>query len=147
VRGMTIAGLAQAGGVGIETVRFYQRRGLLEVPPRNGSGINGGIRRYGVEAAQRLRFIKAAQSAGFSLDEIKTLLDLDASANRDDVRFLARKRIAALDKQIAELKSARRALSRLADACADVGEGPCPIIASFEAVSAAPFYKRNSQTT
>ena len=133
---MTIAGLAKAGGVGVETVRFYQRRGLLAVPPRNGAGINGGIRRYGAEAAQRLRFIKAAQSAGFSLEEIKTLLELDASANRAEVRVLARARIAALDGRIAEMQEARRVLSRLADVCSERSEGPCPIIASFEAVAA-----------
>lgn len=134
--GMTIGKLAQAGGVGIETVRFYQRRGLLPVPPRDNGGINGGIRRYGADSAQRLRFIKAAQSAGFSLDEIKTLLDLDASANRKEVRALARERIAVLDGRIAELKQARSALSRLADRCASGSEGPCPIIASFEQVAA-----------
>ena len=133
---MTISRLAKAGGVGVETVRFYQRRGLLPVPPRSGSGINGGIRRYGADEMQRLRFIKAAQSAGFSLEEIKRLLDLDASADRAQVRVLARERILALDKRIAELQSARKALSSLADICSASDEGPCPIIASFEAVSA-----------
>ena len=133
---MTIGPLAQAGGVGVETVRFYQRRGLLPVPNRNGSGINGGIRRYGPDETQRLRFIKAAQSAGFSLEEIKRLLDLDASADRAQVRVLARERISALDKRIAELQGARKALSHLADACSAGNEGPCPIIASFEAVAA-----------
>jgi MerR family mercuric resistance operon transcriptional regulator len=133
---MTISRLAEAGGVGVETVRFYQRRGLLPVPPRGGSGINGGIRRYGADEAQRLRFIKAAQSAGFSLEEIKRLIDLDASADRAEVRVLARERIVALDERIAELQSARTALSRLADACSASDAGPCPIIASFEASAA-----------
>jgi MerR family transcriptional regulator, mercuric resistance operon regulatory protein len=133
---MTIGRLAQAGGVGVETVRFYQRRGLLPVPARDGSGINGGIRRYGAGETQRLRFIKAAQSAGFSLEEIKRLLDLDASADRAQVRVLARERISALDERIAELQRARKALSHLADACSAGDEGPCPIIASFEAVAA-----------
>lgn len=132
---MTISRLAKAGGVGVETVRFYQRRGLLPVPPRNGTGINGGIRRYGTDEAQRLRFIKAAQSAGFALEEIKRLLDLDASADRAQVRVLARERILALDARIAELRSARKALSNLADICSAGDEGPCPIIASFEAVA------------
>ena len=133
---MTISRLAQAGGVGVETVRFYQRRGLLPVPLREGIGINGGIRRYDAEQARRLRFIKAAQGAGFSLEEIKTLLDLDASADRAQARALARDRIAALDARIAELRSARKALSRLADACAEGTAGPCPIIASFETAAA-----------
>ncbi len=133
---MTIGRLAQTGGVGVETVRFYQRRGLLPVPPRSGSGINGGIRRYGPDETQRLRFIKAAQSAGFSLEEIKRLLDLDASADRAQVRVLARERISALDARIAELQRAKKALSHLADACSAGNKGPCPIIASFEAVAA-----------
>lgn len=133
---MTIGRLAQTGGVGVETVRFYQRRGLLPVPPRSGSGINGGIRRYGPDETQQLRFIKAAQSAGFSLEEIKRLLDLDASADRAQVRVLARERISALDARIAELQRAKKALSHLADACSAGNEGPCPIIASFEAVAA-----------
>lgn len=133
---ITISRLAEAGGVGVETVRFYQRRGLLPVPPRNGAGINGGIRRYGASEIQRLRFIKAAQSAGFSLEEIKRLLDLDASADRAQVRVLARERIAALDERIAELQNARTALSRLAEACSASDDGPCPIIASFETVAA-----------
>ncbi len=133
---MTISQLAKAGGVGVETVRFYQRRGLLPVPLREGTGINGGIRRYDAEQARRLRFIKAAQGAGFSLEEVKTLLDLDASADRAQARALARDRIAALDARIAELRTARKALSRLADACAEGTDGPCPIIASFEAVAA-----------
>lgn len=133
---MTIARLAKAGGVGVETVRFYQRRGLLPVPQREGAGINGGIRRYGEDDARRLRFIRAAQSAGFSLEEIKALLDLDASADRAQVRALARDRIAALDTRIADLRNARKALSRLADACAEGSEGPCPIIASFDTVAA-----------
>lgn len=133
---MTISGLAEAGGVGVETVRFYQRRGLMPVPPRAGSGINGGIRHYGADEVRRLRFIKAAQAAGFSLGEIKTLLDLDASADRKQVRALARERIAALDVRIAELQGARKALAYRADVCAEGTEGPCPIIASFESIAA-----------
>lgn len=133
---MTISQLAKTGGVGVETVRFYQRRGLLPVPSRAGDGINGGIRRYDAEQARRLRFIKAAQGAGFSLEEIKTLLDLDAGADRTQVRALARDRIAALDARIAELRTARKALASLADACAEGTDGPCPIITSFETVAA-----------
>ena len=112
---MIISQLAKAGGVGVETIRFYQRRGLLPVPPRAGSGINGGIRHYGTDEVRRLRFIKAAQAAGFSLEEIKTLLNLDASADRPQVRALARERMAALDVRIAELRRSRKALAHLAD--------------------------------
>jgi len=124
---MTIARLAQAGGVGVETVRYYQRRGLLRTPERA-----GGIRRYGEEDARRLRFIRAAQAGGFTLEEIRELIALDASTDRARAQALARDRIAALDVKIAELTEARAALARLERECAASGEGPCPIVAAFD---------------
>ncbi|HWT52247.1 MAG TPA: MerR family transcriptional regulator, partial [Caulobacter sp.] len=67
----TIANLAREGGVGVETVRYYQRRGLLRTPEKSGgSALSGGIRRYDAEDVRRLRFIRAAQGAGFTLDQI-----------------------------------------------------------------------------
>lgn len=130
---MTIAGLAKAGGVGVETIRYYQRRGLIAEPPRSGgSGLGGGIRRYGEEDVRRLRFIRSAQAAGFTLDEISELLALDSTNDRARARTLAAGRIAALDERIAELEQARAALVRLADSCAADRKGPCPIIAAFE---------------
>jgi MerR family mercuric resistance operon transcriptional regulator len=123
----TIGGLAAAGGVGVETVRYYQRRGLMQTPYRD-----GGVRRYGAEDVRRLRFIRHAQAAGFSLDEIAELIALDASRDRPRARELARERIAALDAKIAELAGARSALEKLAHECAASEEGPCPIIAAFE---------------
>jgi len=125
----TIGGLAAAGGVGVETVRYYQRRGLMETPPSD-----GGVRRYGVEAVRRLRFIRQAQAAGFTLGEIAELIALDASDDRARARALARKRIAALDARIAEMTAARAALARLAEACAATSEGRCPIFAAFGGV-------------
>ena len=131
---MTIAGLARAGGVGVETVRYYQRRGLLETPQRSqGSGLGGGIRRYGAEAVRRLSFIRAAQAAGFTLEGIAELLKLDSTGGRARARELARERIAALDDKIAELQNARQVLSKLARDCAAGGKGPCPIIKAFTA--------------
>lgn len=131
---MTIAGLAKAGGVGVETVRYYQRRGLIAEPARTGgTGLGGGIRRYGAQDVRRLRFIRSAQGAGFTLDEIAELLALDSSNDRARARTLAAGRIAALDERIAELEQARAALTRLADSCASGKKGPCPIIAAFEA--------------
>jgi MerR family mercuric resistance operon transcriptional regulator len=124
---LTIGKLAEAGGVGVETVRFYQRRGLLETPGRD-----GGFRRYGPEDARRLRFIRKAQGAGFTLAEIKELLELDAGHDRSRARELARARIEALNAKIAELESARNALQRLATECGGGGRGPCPILKSFE---------------
>lgn len=126
LQSLTIGRLAQAGGVGVETVRFYQRRGLLETPTRN-----DGIRRYGSHDLRRLRFIREAQAAGFTLEQIKELLDLDASNDRPRVRELARERLEALDERIAELKRARDALKRLATECGSGSAGPCPILTSF----------------
>jgi len=128
---MTIAGLAKAAGVGVETVRYYQRRGLMPVPERDCGGINGGVRRYGGDDVRRLRFIRQAQAAGFTLEEIGELLALDASEDRARARDLARQRIGALDAKIAELSAARAALSRLADDCAH-GSGLCPILTAFD---------------
>ena len=128
----TIAGLARQAGVGVETVRFYQRRGLIETPERGGgSGPGGGIRRYGPEDTRRLRFIRSAQAAGFTLAEIAELLALDASHDRARARALASDRLTALDARIAELQAARTALRRLASECDASSSGPCPIIAAF----------------
>jgi MerR family mercuric resistance operon transcriptional regulator len=130
----TIAGLAREGGVGVETVRYYQRRGLLRTPGKSGgSALSGGIRRYDADDVRRLRFIRQAQAAGFTLEQIGELLELDAGEDRARARALAAERITALDVKIAELQAAREALSGLAEACAEGRAGPCPIIAAFEA--------------
>ena len=129
---VSIAGLAKAGGVGVETIRFYQRKGLLPTPDKgDGAGRSGGIRRYGNEDVRRLRFIRTAQAAGFTLDQIGELLTLDAGEDRARARALAAERIAALDAKIAELQAARASLRYLAHECAHSKEGPCPILASF----------------
>lgn len=124
----TISRLAEAGGVGVETIRYYQRRGLLAEPPRAGA-----IRRYGDSDLRRLRFIRRAQAAGFTLETIAELLALDSSEDRARVHALAAERLAALEAKIAELETARAALTRLSRACAAGKTGPCPIIAAFEA--------------
>ena len=130
---MTIAGLARAGGVGVETVRFYQRRGLLATPSRPMTGGHGGgIRRYGEDDLRRLRFIRSAQTAGFTLEQIAELIALDATDDRPRARELARERITALDAKIAELTAARDALSRLARTCGAGSVGPCPILTAFD---------------
>ena len=127
VQSLTIGKLAAAGGVGVETIRFYQRRGLLEQPTRE-----SGIRRYGSEDVRRLRFIRQAQTAGFTLEEIKELLELDASDDRSRARELAKVRIEALNARISELERARDSLQRLARECSDGTSGPCPILTSFD---------------
>ncbi len=126
VETLTIGTLAAAGGVGVETVRFYQRKGLLEQPTRE-----SGIRRYGSEDLRRLRFIKQAQTAGFTLQEIKELLHLDASEDRRRAHELARARVKSIDEKITELMRARDALQRLAQECGQGSSGPCPILVSF----------------
>ncbi len=130
---MTIAKLAREGGVGVETVRYYQRRGLMFEPERPmRSGLTGSVRRYGADDLRRLRFIRAAQTAGFTLEEIAELLALHTTDDRARARELARTRIAVLDERIAELRHARAALGRLADRCSSEGAGPCPILTAFD---------------
>jgi len=130
---LTIAKLAEAGGVGVETVRYYQRRGLLDVPDRpSGGGLAGGIRRYGPEDARRLSFIRAAQAAGFTLEQISELLKLDAANDRSRAFELAQGQIRALDRKIADLQAARASLTHLASACARDVSGPCPILDAFD---------------
>jgi MerR family mercuric resistance operon transcriptional regulator len=124
----TIGGLAKSAGVGVETVRYYQRRGLLPEPARP----PGEVRRYGDADVKRLRFIRSAQAAGFTLNEIKELIDLDASDDRARARELAQSRVAAIDGRIAELREARDALAGLATACARKRAGQCPILKAFD---------------
>ncbi len=129
----TIAGLAKACGVGVETVRYYQRRGLLDTPKRTGGArAGGGMRRYGDADISRLRFIRGAQAAGFSLEQIGELIALDAGVDRQRARALAKERIAALGAKISELEAARKALIRLARDCESTADGPCPILAAFD---------------
>ena len=124
---LTIARLGAAAGVGVETVRYYQRRGLLAVPPSAGA-----VRRYDADDVRRLRFIRRAQSAGFTLEEIGELLALDRTDDRIRVRELATERLAALATRITELEQSRAALERLRSTCASGRKGPCPILDAFD---------------
>lgn len=124
---LSIKKYAEAGGVGVETVRFYQRKGLLDTP-----GKGDGIRRYGEDDVRRLRFIRMAQRAGFTLEEIRELLALDSGQDRQRARELARARINKLNEQIAEMERARDYLQKLARQCTAKASGPCPILASFD---------------
>lgn len=123
----TIGKFAKLGGVGIETVRYYQRMGLLEVPKRL-----DGPRLYGETQLRQLHFIRKAQAAGFSLQEIKTLIRLDESNDRAEALAMASERIKKLDKKIGELQEARNSLQLLRVKCAKGSEGPCPILKSFD---------------
>jgi MerR family mercuric resistance operon transcriptional regulator len=126
--GITIAKLARAADVGVETIRYYQRRGLMPVPPPAGKG---AYRHYDLGHLQRLLFIRKAQAAGFTLEEIKELLALDRTRDRARVRILAGRRLEALARQAEELETSRKALQRLLGACQGSNRGPCPIIEAF----------------
>lgn len=123
---MTIGRFAAEGAVGVETIRFYQRKGLLKTPKR----LEGG-RRYGAEDLRRLQFIRQAQTAGFTLEEIGELLELDAGEDRERVRDAAKARLIALETRIAQLNRTRDALQRLVAECSSGKSGPCPILQSF----------------
>ena len=124
---MTIGALAKAGEVGVETVRYYQRRGLLAEPQRP----SDGVRRYGAAAVARLGFIRRAQDVGFTLDEVKTLLMLGETPNCRGARALAAQKLEIVNARLRDLRRVRHALAELIDRC-DAGEKRnCPIIESF----------------
>ena len=132
---VTIGNLARLAGVGVETIRFYQRRGLLAVPAVAGSGDAGRFRRYDQQDLLRLNFIRSAQAAGFTLNQISMLLKHEGASDKAAVRELARARISELDRKIAEMTQARIGLARLAEQCAaleDDEHAPCPILRAFE---------------
>lgn len=126
---VTIGGLARAAAVGVETVRYYQRRRLLAVPH---SG--AGIRRYPAAMAERIRFIKRSQNLGFSLEEIRELLRLEAGGSRNSIRKIAGSRLKNIREKIQSLTQMERVLSQLLDECEHTNVAmPCPIIAAVSA--------------
>ncbi|MCZ4296830.1 MerR family transcriptional regulator [Henriciella marina] len=130
---MTIGQFAQAGGVGVETIRYYQRRGLLEVPDTTSHAAHTkAVRRYNAGDLKALNFIRSAQRAGFTLSQIEELLELDASQDRRRAQEIALERLAALDAEISALQQARLSLVKLSNACAKGPSGPCPILSAFD---------------
>jgi len=128
---MTIGQVARQAGVGVETVRFYERQGLLAEPPRRASG----YRQYAPEVVARLRFIKRAQELGFALKEIGELLSLrvDPDMTCGEVKQRAEAKMAAMDAKLRDLQRMRAALAQLVAACN--GSGPtshCPILDALE---------------
>lgn len=127
--GFSIGVLAEAAGVNVETIRFYQRKGLLPEPERP----RGSIRHYADADLARVRFIKAAQRLGFSLDEVSELLKLEDGAHCDDARDLAEHKLQAVRAKLADLRSIETALSQLVARCgATRGAVTCPLIASLQ---------------
>ncbi len=131
MRSFTIGQVARESGIGIETVRFYEREGLLEAPVRRSSG----YRQFDENAIHRLRFIKQAQRLGFTLREIKELLSLklDPDCSRAKVRERAVAKVEDIDARIKELKRMKKALAPLIVACDGKGalEG-CPILVAMD---------------
>ncbi len=131
---MTIGALACAAGVNVETIRFYQRRGLMTQPERP----QGGIRRYTNEDMSRLAFIKSAQKLGFRLDEILQLLQLEDGANCAAISELARAHLLEVQQRLASLRRMETALSALVKKCSSVpgnGQVKCPLIKALHATS------------
>ena len=136
---ITIGTLARTAGVGVETVRYYQRRGLLPEP----KGRKGAFRAYGDAELARLRFIRRAQTLGFSLDEISALLTLDDETDRESARAFARSKITDVESRIRQLEEIRSALRGLVDSCEHTeAPAPCPILHALTRESDAPAPRR-----
>lgn len=140
MKGLTISRLARLGGVNLETIRYYERQGLLAKPPRT----TAGYRLFPAEAARRLRFIKRAQELGFSLTEIRELLSLRVrpGASRTAIRARAHAKIADVDQKIRALRAIKQALRTLTAQCEGCGplDGAGVIVAAsvWNAVTRRP---------
>ena len=122
---LTIGAVAGAAGVNVETIRFYQRKGLLPEPDR----LHGSIRRYGAADVARVRFVKSAQRLGFSLDEVGQLLRLEDGTHCCEAAELAALRLADVRSKLADLARMETVLSTLVGECqAQHGNVSCPLI-------------------
>jgi len=131
----TISKLAAAAGVNIETVRYYQRRGLIEEPTR----VDNGFRAYDGTHLQRLLFIKRAQELGFSLDDAAVLTTLSQATDRKALRAIARERATDIRHRAARLVAMAEALEGLADTCHRTApDEMCPIVAALSADADLP---------
>ena len=140
---LTIGRLARAADVGVETIRYYQDRKLLPVPPSDGA-----FRYYPMSLVQRIRFIKRAQELGFSLDEVKQLLQLADGTDRRSIRRVAADRLSQIDAKLADLKRMQRVLKSLLTECVHTkADLPCPIIASIREPSTASVVKTKRSRT
>jgi len=128
--GLSIGGFAAAAGVNVETIRFYQRKGLLPRPRR----AYGSIRRYGAADVARVKFVKSAQLLGFSLLEIADLLALEDGTRCAQARVAAEQKLADVRAKIEDLRRIESVLAQLVDRCGS-GRGTitCPLIAALHA--------------
>lgn len=125
----SIGSLACAAGVNVETIRFYQRKGLLETPVRR----RGEIRRYRSKDVARVKFIKAAQAVGFSLDEVSELLTLENGSHCDEARTIAEQQLTEVRARLRGLRRIESALVALVqECCAAKASAVCPLIASLQ---------------
>lgn len=125
IKDCSIGAFAEAAGVGVETVRYYERRKLLVQPPRP----HGRIRRYGASELARLRFIKRAQAAGFSLDEIEALISVQKARPCDDTRVMASAKLQEIENRLADLRRLRDELRDWVAQCdANTDKSCCPVL-------------------
>jgi len=127
--GATIGSLAETAGVNVETIRFYQRKGLMPEPEKP----YGSIRRYGAAELARVRFIKSAQRLGFSLEEVGELLKLEDGARCSEARQLAEQKLVDVRQKLSDLQRIESVLAGLVARCSAVrGRVNCPLIASLQ---------------
>ncbi len=127
--GATIGALAETAGVNVETIRFYQRKGLMPEPEKP----YGSIRRYGAGELARVRFIKSAQRLGFSLEEVGELLKLEDGARCSEARQLAEQKLVDVRQKLGDLQRIESVLAGLVARCSAVrGRVSCPLIASLQ---------------
>ncbi len=129
-QGLPIGAFATAAGVNVETIRFYQRKGLLPRPRR----AYGSIRRYGAADVARVKFVKSSQRLGFSLEEVAGLLTLDDGAHCAEARMLAEQKLEDVRAKLDDLRRIESVLAHLVDRCGESrGTITCPIIAALHA--------------
>jgi MerR family mercuric resistance operon transcriptional regulator len=127
---LRIGEVAGEAGVNVQTLRFYERRGLLKTPSRRPSG----YREYTTDSVRRVRFIKRAQQLGFTLNEVQELLRLrdDPSVPCPEVRATAQAKVGEIDEKIRHLRAMKKALETLARSCADNREHRCPLLEALD---------------
>lgn len=131
----TIGELAKQAGVNVETIRFYQRRGLLEEPQKP----FGGIRRYAQSHVRRIRFVRAAQELGFTLDEVAELLALEDGRNCREAERIGSRKLATVRERLAQLRRVEKVLAALVDQCrCNTGQLSCPLIDALEYDNTSP---------
>lgn len=141
---LSIGAFAQAADVNVETIRFYQRKGLLPQPTK----LYGSIRRYDTTDVARMRFIKSAQRLGFALNEVAGLLRLDDGAHCDEARLLGEQKLADVRAKLADLRRIESILAALVvDCCESTGTVSCPLISALQERPADPDARRLAGTS